>query len=169
MLPNMPKAFNVFMEDESWVGRFTEVGVGKVTRKMEDYRGGGMPGNVKVDLGYEMPEIEVTLAEYTPSIIRKWGECEHDGVLMRLLSGTQNDGPGCKVDHVEMVIRGRPMEYDFGSWKPGDLTNTKVQLVTSYFKFQINDDTLIELDPVNMIEVVGGIDRFEKLRAAIAV
>lgn len=167
MLPKTIKNANVFFEGGSWAGKFDEVTFGKLARKLEAYRGGGMGAEIKLDLGYDMPEPEVTLKEQMPELLKKWGECAADGVLLRILAGANSDGPNCPHDTIEMVMRCRPMEIDFGSWKAGSLTDKKVQLTTTYFKYVLNDETLIELDPVNLIEVVGGVDRTEKLRTAI--
>ncbi len=169
MLPKIIKAFNAFFEDESWAGTFDEVTVGKIARKTEDYRGAGMAAAIKVDMGYEMPEISINLKEYNSKLIKAWGECETDGVLLRLMAGAKTDGPGCKTDRIEIVLRGRPNDIDFGSWKPGEMTDSKMMFCPAYFKLSINGEELIELDPVNMIENVGGLDRYEKLRTAIGI
>ncbi|MCF6221629.1 MAG: phage major tail tube protein [Robiginitomaculum sp.] len=169
MLPKTPKVFNLFLDGDSWAGKVAEVTLPKLTRKTEDYRGGGMAAPVEIDLGYEKLEFEFTLQEYTADIIKKWGECSADGVPMRLLAGAKRDGGDCAVDNIEIIVRGRPRELDFGNMKPGDLSGLKVPFACSYFKYVLNGETLVELDPVNMIEKIGGVDRYEKLREAIAV
>lgn len=169
MLPKTIKNTNVYFEGGSWAGKFDEVTFSKLARKLEAYRGGGMGAEIDIDLGYDMPKPEVTLKEQMPELLKKWGECAADGVLLRILAGANSDGPNCPHDTIEFVMRCRPMEIDFGSWKGGNLTDKKVQLTTSYFKYVLNDETLIELDPVNLIENIGGVDRTEKLRTAIAL
>jgi len=169
MLPKTIKNANVFFEGDSWAGRFDEVTFGKLTRKKEKYRGGGMGAEVDIDLGYEMPEPEITLKEHVPALIKAWGECAADGVLLRILAGANSDGPNCPHDTIELVMRCRPKEIDFGSYKGGSLTDIKTPFCTTYFKYVLNGETLVELDPINMIEIVGGVDRTAKLREAIGV
>lgn len=169
MLPKTPKAFNLFLDGESWAGLVTEVVLPKITRKTEEYRGGGMTGPIEMDLGHEKLEFEFTLQEYRSDIVKKWGECAADGVPMRLLAGAKRDGGDCEVDTIEIIVRGRPRELDFGTLKPGDLTGLKVPFACTYYKYVLNGETLVELDPVNMIERIGGVDRYEKLRTAIGV
>jgi P2 family phage contractile tail tube protein len=167
MLPKTMKAFNLFREGDNWAGIVENIVPPKITRKREDWRGGGMNAGTKLDMGYEIGQLEFTLKEYTPEIIKDWGECGHDGVLMRLLAGMQKDDSECTTSNVEIIVRGRPSEIDFGTMKSGDLTDMKIPFDVSYFKYVVDGETLIELDPVNMIEIIGGVDRYEKLRNAI--
>lgn len=169
MLPKFIKNANVFFEGDSWAGRFDEVAFGKLARKLEKYRGGGMDAEIDIDLGYDMPEPEITLKEHVPALIKAWGECAADGVLLRILAGANSDGPGCPHDSIEFVMRCRPKEIDFGSYKGGSLVDKKTPFTTSYFKYMLNGETLIELDPINMIQIIGGVDRSAKIREAIGV
>lgn len=169
MLPKVIKNVNVFFDGGAWAGRFDEVTFGKLARKLEKYRGGAMGAEVDIDLGYEMPEPEITLKEHVPALLRAWGECAADGVLLRLLAGANQDGPNCPHDAIEFVMRCRPKEIDFGSYKGGSLTDVKTPFCTSYFKYILNGVTLIELDPINNVEIIGGVDRNQKINQAIGL
>ncbi|MDW5428971.1 phage major tail tube protein, partial [Acinetobacter baumannii] len=50
-LPPKLKNMNFFNEGNSYLGKVKTVTLPKLARKTEDYRGGGMNGTVKVDLG----------------------------------------------------------------------------------------------------------------------
>ena len=49
-LPRKLKNMNLFNEGESYLGEIKTVVLPKLTRKMEDYRGGGMNAPIKVDM-----------------------------------------------------------------------------------------------------------------------
>ena len=51
-LPSKLKNMNYFNEGNSYLGQIKTVTLPKLTRKTEDYRGGGMNATVKVDLGF---------------------------------------------------------------------------------------------------------------------
>ncbi len=169
MLPKTAKAFNLYREGDSWGATVSEVTPSKLTRKREDYRGAGMSAPAKIDLGYEIGQLEMTIKEYNPDIIKDWGECGADGVLMRLLVGAQSDDSDCTTSAIEIVFRGRPSEIDFGTLKPGELTDMKIPFDVTYYKYIVDGETLIEVDSINMIEKIGGIDRYDKLRTAIGL
>ena len=169
MLPKTIKNANVFLNGTSWAGRFDEVSFGKLARKLEKYRGGGMDAEIDIDLGYDMPEPEVTIKEAIPELIKAWGESDSDGVLLRILAGANSDGPGNAHDTIEIVTRCRPKEIDLGSFKPGSLNEIKTPFCTTYFKYVLNGETLIELDPVNMVQIIGGVDKNQQLRESIGV
>ena len=57
----------------------------------------------------------------------------------------------------------------YGKAKAGDKTEFTVKSALSYYKLSIDNEVLIEIDLVNMVEVVDGIDRLEGVRNALGV
>lgn len=167
-LPRKLKNFNVFGDGESYLGQVVEVKLPTLTRSMEDYRGGGMSGPVKIDNGQEAIELEHKYGGLMRPILRQYGITRHDGVMLRFAGAYQRDDTG-GVDAVEIVIRGRHSEIDAGTAKAGDDTEFAVKTAVSYYKLTINGAVEIEIDLINMIETVGGIDRLAAQRRAIGV
>ena len=52
-LPRKLKNFNLLLDGESYAGVASEVVLPKLTRKTEEFRGGGMNGPVSADMGLE--------------------------------------------------------------------------------------------------------------------
>jgi P2 family phage contractile tail tube protein len=73
------------------------------------------------------------------------------------------------VQAVELVVRGRHKEVDSGEWKTGESSTTKVSSTNSYAKLTINGEVLYEVDLVNMIEIVDGVDLMEEHRNALGL
>lgn len=167
-LPRKLKNFNLFGDGESYLGQIASVKLPTLTRSMEDYRGGGMSGAVKIDNGQEPLEIESKFGGLMRPILRQYGITRHDGVQLRFAGAYQRDDTGA-TDAVEVVVRGRHSEIDFGDAKPGDDTEFTVKSTLSYYKLTINGVTEIEIDLINMIENVGGVDRLADQRRAIGV
>ncbi|RPE74632.1 phage major tail tube protein [Vulcaniibacterium tengchongense] len=167
-LPRKLKNFNLFGDGESYLGQAVEVKLPTLTRAMEDYRGGGMSGPVKIDNGQEALELEHKYGGLMRSIFRQYGISRHDGVQLRFAGAYQRDDTGA-VDAVEVVVRGRHSEIDPGTAKAGEDTEFAVKTACSYYKLTINGVTEIEIDLVNMIEIVGGVDRLAEQRRAIGV
>ncbi|HDL8747286.1 TPA: phage major tail tube protein, partial [Yersinia enterocolitica] len=64
-------------------------------------------------------------------------------------------------------IRGRHKEIDGGESKQGEYTETKVSTQCTYYKLTIDGKVVMEIDVVNLIEIVNGVDLLEAQRKAI--
>ena len=169
MLPRTLKNFNLFIEGEGYAGRVEELNLPKLGRKMEEYRGGGLNGDIEIDLGMEKLEMEFTLREYSREVLNQWGVCDTAGVGLRFLGAAVRDDGACATDSIEVVIRGRWRELDFDSAKPGEMSTLKVAVAATYYKYLVNGEAVIEIDHLNMIEKVNGKDRLEAQRKALSL
>jgi P2 family phage contractile tail tube protein len=167
-LPRVLKNFIVFNDGNAYLGEVPEATPPKLSRKMEEYRAGGMNGPVSLDLGMEALEFEWTAAGYMKSLFTQWGAPTHDAVLLRLNGAVQADDTG-EVQAVELVMRGRHKEIDYGNAKAGEKTEIKVKSALSYYKLVIDGEVVMEIDFVNMIEIVGGVDRMAQIRQALGL
>lgn len=167
-LPRKLKNLNLFNDGESYIGQVQELTLPTLTRSMEEYRGGGMSGPVKIDNGQEAIELEWTLGGLIKSALDQYAVTKHDGVQLRFAGAYQRDDTGA-VDAVEVVVRGRHEEIDFGTAKAGDNTELKIKTACSYYKLTINGGTVIEIDFLNMIENVNGVDRLAEQKRAIGL
>ena len=167
-MPRKLKGFNLFQNGENFVGQVVEVTLPKLTRKMEDYQGGGMSGPIKVDFGQEGIQLEWTCGGFMRSVLGQYAITKHDGVLLRFAGGYQA-ADSTSVDAIEIIIKGRHSSIDMGSAKTKDDTAFKVTTVASYYKLSVNGEDLIEIDFINMVEKVNGNDLFSALRKAIGL
>lgn len=165
-LPKKLKNLNLFNDGASYLGQVAEVTPPTLSRAMEDYRGGGMSGPVKIDNGQEAIDLEWKAGGIMRDTLRQYGITRHDGVQLRFAGAYQRDDTGA-VDAVEIVVRGRHQEISLGSAKAGDDTEFSVKTACSYYKLTINGTVEIEIDLINMIEIVGGVDRLAAQRQAI--
>ena len=150
-LPRKLKHLNIFNAGNNWMGIAESVTLPKFTRKLENYRGGGMPGSVGIDLGLDDGALDTEMT-----------------MQLRFTGSIQRDDTG-EVQAVELVVRGRHKEVDSGEWKTGESNSTKVSSVNCYAKLTINGEVLYEVDAINMIEVVDGVDLMEEHRNAIGL
>lgn len=168
MLPAKLKKSNLYNNARSYLGETGEVTLPKLTRKMEGWRGGGMDGEVKIDMGQEPIEMEFKVGGIAVQLLRQYGSSDASAELLRFMGAYQRDDGG--PNHaVEVVVRGRIEEIDMGSAKDGDDTEHTVKVACSYYKLIVDGLTDIEIDLLNVIFVVGGIDRLAEQRAAIGL
>ena len=167
-LPKKLKNFVLFNDGNAYLGEVPEVTLPKLVAKMEDYRAGGMPGSIKIDQGLEALTCEWTAAGYLADAIRQFGTARIDGVMLRMTQALQADDTDA-VTPAEIIMRGRHAEIDFGNAKAGEMTQVKFKTELSYYKLKLDGIELIEVDMVNMVFVVGGIDRLAETRSALGV
>ncbi|MBJ3480426.1 phage major tail tube protein, partial [Salmonella enterica subsp. enterica serovar Typhimurium] len=162
-MPRKLKLMNVFLNGYSYQGVAKSVTLPKLTRKLENYRGAGMNGSAPVDLGLDDDALsmEWSLGGFPDSVIWElYAATGVDAVPIRFAGSYQRDDTG-EVQAVELVVRGRHKEVDSGEWKTGESSSTKVSSTNSYAKLTINGEVLYEVDLVNMVEIVGGVDLME--------
>lgn len=167
-LPRVIKNMNVFNEGESFIGEAKTVTLPTLTRKMEDYRGAGMSGTVKIDMGMEALEMKIVFGGLVRAFLAQFGITQAAGAYLRFAGAIQRDDTG-EVDSIEIVVRGRHSEMEMGDAEVGELADFTVTTALAYYKLTWNGSTLIEIDPLNMIEIVDGVDRLAEQRSAIGL
>ncbi|MBK5782619.1 phage major tail tube protein, partial [Klebsiella pneumoniae] len=81
-LPRKLKHLNIFNAGNNWMGIAESVTLPKFTRKLENYRGGGMPGSVGIDLGLDDGALdkEMTIGGTEALLFKQMGKATVDGV-----------------------------------------------------------------------------------------
>ncbi|MCU5773062.1 phage major tail tube protein [Erwiniaceae bacterium BAC15a-03b] len=169
-LPRKLKHLNLFNAGENWMGIVESVTLPKFTRKFEKYRGGGMPGAVDIDMGLDdgALDTEFSIGGTESLLFKQMGTPKVDGIQLRFTGSIQADDTA-EVQAVELIVRGRHKELDSGEWKSGESSSTKVSNTNSYAKLTIGGEVLYEVDLVNMIEIVDGVDLLEEHRTALGL
>ncbi|AFE56921.1 phage major tail tube protein [Rahnella aquatilis HX2] len=167
-LPKKLKYLNLFNDGNSYLGLVSSLTLPKLTRKLQNYRGGGMSGSVAVDFGLDDDALtlEWSIGGLDELVLQQWGSTSD--IPLRFAGSLQRDDTG-DVSAVEVMMRGRHKEFDFGEYKQGEDTETKVTTQCTYFKLTIDGKELIEIDTVNMVEVVNGVDRLAEHRTALSL
>lgn len=166
MLPFKLKSMALFDDGVRYAGEVPEITLPKLSRKLEEYRGGGMDGPVQFDMGQEAIEMEWKPGGHLNGVYTAYGLPAVDGKMLRFVGGYQADDTG-QVKAVEIVVRGRHTEIDPGTAKPGDNSEQTIKTSCTYYKQVVDGVTLIEIDILNYVFIVNGVDRLAALRAAI--
>lgn len=167
-LPNKLKLMEIFLAGQPLGKKAKNISLPKLTRKLEEWRGGGMIGPVSVDLGMEALSLEFTTGGAEVEMIKQFGAKTVDSVQLRFAGAYQCDDTG-ETNAVEVIVRGRFGEIDFGSQESGALSETKVTMQCAYIKYTLNGRTLLEVDPLNAIEIINGVDMLDQARAALGM
>ena len=159
------KNMNCFVDGRGYAGKVDEITPPVLTRKTEEYRGGGMSAPVDIDLGMEKMETSFVLSSYEADVIGLWG-CGKQ--IATTFKGAAQNQDGTVVS-INMGMRGLIKAIDKGTWTPGEKSTLSVNLGLSYYREIIDGKTIHEIDPVAMIEIINGVDLMQSLRAAIGI
>jgi P2 family phage contractile tail tube protein len=167
MLPLKLKNMNLIVEGRGQAGKVTELSLPKITAKLEEYRAGGLDAPIDFDMGLEKLEGSFTLAEYDPEVLKLFGLTlgNNTGVTMRGYAEDEMGGSQAIVAQ----MRGRLKDQDPGSWKPGDNAELKGAVTCVYYKLEINGKPIYEIDVLNMVRKIGGVDQLQKQRDALGI
>jgi P2 family phage contractile tail tube protein len=165
-LPRKLINLNVYVEGAGYLGRIGEFEQPKLAIATDDWRGGGMLGPVKQDMGLEALEATLTFGGHEVSLIRYFGITAVDGLPIRLVSAYRADD-GSPPQAVEIYIGGRFTEIDEGKSKPGEGTEHKYTTPIAYYRRVVDGVEEVEIDMVNGIFRVNGFDRYAEIMAIL--
>ncbi|MFM4946212.1 phage major tail tube protein [Aeromonas dhakensis] len=169
-LPRKLKHLNMFLDGGNWIGVAEDFTPAKLSQKFEAYRGGGMIGASNIHMGLEDGALDTsfTFGGLEADLVKRMGTPKIDGVTIRFAGSVQRDDTS-EVVAVEIVQRGRFKELDRGTLKSGDNSQSKVSMVNTYYKETMNGVDLVEIDLINMIWIVDGVDLMAEHRKAIGL
>lgn len=164
-LPNKLKDQRLYVGGNRYAGEIPEVVLPKLAIKTEAYRGGGMLGEVDIDMGLEKLEAEVTVGGLVADLFRSFGALAHDAELLRFAGAYQAEGGGTQL--AEATMRGRIAEIDMGSAKPGADTEHKFKYTLTYYRLDLDGTNAVEIDVVGGTYLVFGVDRRAEINALL--
>ena len=161
------KDINLFVDGRGYMGKVDEFDPPKLTVKTEEFRAGGMDMPVEVDMGMEKLECKVVISKADRESLKLFGLTQGSSTPVTL-RGSQEGEDGA-VEAVAHHVRGRIKEVDWGTWKPGEKGPCTLMVAGRYYKLEVDGDTVIEIDPVNMVRIIDGTDQLAARRAALGI
>ncbi|HBS5821173.1 phage major tail tube protein [Klebsiella variicola] len=148
-IPKKLRLYTLFVDGTNYIGKIPSVTLPKVTRKTEDYQGGGMLGAAAVDLGLDSGALDASMivGGVEQELILKYGG-DIDGLRLRFVGEIYSGGASSLL---EVEMRGRITEIDPGDAKQGDDTNHTYAIKNTYYKLSVDDKPLLEIDLLNFI------------------
>lgn len=167
-LPQVLKNFNLFGDGASWLGCVSSVKLPKLATKDESMRTAGMLAEIDVPMGLDSLELEFSCDGYVKTALSQFGDMAHNARLYRFAGATQSPESEEYIA-VEVVVRGRMAEIDFGDAELAKKTEHKYKVKCSTFKLMMAGEVLIDVDVVNGKAVIGGVDKTAGLRTALGL
>lgn len=161
------KNLNLFVDGQGMAGQIDEFNAPKLTLLTEEIRAGGMDGAVDVGTGMEKLTSDFSLFQYAKGVLALFGLAQGDSrtfIARELLES--HDGTKTAVAH---TMRGKIVELDPGTSKAGTIAPIKFALSLDYYKLTHGGTVIHEIDMVNMVRIVNGVDVLAADRAALGI
>ena len=68
-----------------------------------------------------------------------------------------------------MTLRALLREVDPGDWKAGDKAEIKYAVSPTYYKLEVDGSVIYEIDIINSIRVIDGVDQLAKMREQLGI
>lgn len=164
MLPRVLKNFTAYIDGRGYIGRIETCKLPELAINTADYRGGGMDAPVELDMGMNKLEVQLVLAEYDPDSIKLWGLFSA-AVPVVLRGAIQRQGE----DAVPVIIRmqGGFKQISRGDWKAGENSQMTLTCNCNIYTEIIDNETVVDIDVLNFVRIVGGVDQLANIRAAL--
>lgn len=161
------KNFAASVDGRGYVGQVDEFNPPKLVKKAEEYRAGGMNAPVKLNLGMEAMDCDLTLKQFSKDVIALYGLSEGQFTPVTLREVLESyDGTVTTVIH---TMRGTVTEMDMGTAKAGEPGTLKASFNLNYYKLQHGGTVIQEIDIPNMVHIVNGVDQLAKQREALGM
>ena len=134
-VPHKLRLFTCFVNGSNCIGKVSSVTLPKLTRKTEDFQGGGMIGSAAVDLGLDSGALDTTMVVggLVQSLLLNY--CgDIDETRFRFAGEYYTDGESLLV---EVELRGR--------------ITVSYTMKNTYYRLTIDDKPLFEFDLLNFI------------------
>jgi hypothetical protein len=167
MIPQTLFNMNLYVGNTSFQGDVPSFTLPKLKVKTEAYRAGGMDAEIDMDMGLEKLEAAFVTNGVRRESLKFFGLADQtafNGSFRGSFKAQKGEFTG-----VIATVRGMLTEVDAGDWKPGDKAEFKYSVSVTYYKLEVDGAVLYEIDPVNSIRIIDGVDQLAKMREQLGI
>jgi len=159
-IPEKISNYNVYNDTDKLVGVSAEVTMPKLEAMSETISGAGIAGEFDSPTPGHFGSIQVEIPFRV--LMDQSFKLMVPGAKNIVLRASQQsyDVAGGQINHrpLKITFRGLPKGVDLGTMGVGKQTDTKNTLEVLYIKIEENGKTLLELDKLNFIYKINGVD-----------
>lgn len=163
-LPRQLKAFNIYIDGDSYAGRADAITLPPLAFQMEEHRAGGMDAPVELELGMQAMQASLIISDYSPRLMSLIGQSEVPIVARGAVQAQGNNAEAVVVN-----MRGLFSNTEFSEWRSGGKSTKTLTASLSYFRYRQADVEYVEIDIINMVRRIGGVDQLAGQRLAIGL
>lgn len=159
------KFYQLFIDGKGYAAEAEEVQPPNLALLMEEFRGGGMDAAIDVDMGMEKLTASFNLTSASKDALARFGLAGETGFTLR---GSVESLDGTKEPIVQQW-RGKISSVEPATWQGGQKVGWSYNLSLSYYRYEQGGRVIHEIDVLNMIRIVDGVDQLEEHRANIGM
>ena len=167
-IPRKLKDFVVHGEGESFIGEAKTFTRPPLEMEGEDWRGSGIIAPIKLFNGLQALEVEHSYGGEIPALNRSFAAPALDASQLRF-TGAYQHGVSQAYEHVEVTVRGRTYAIDPGADEIGGDSEATYKTTCVYYKQVRNGVVEYEIDILNKVFLVGGVDRMAEERRILGL
>lgn len=164
-LSDILKDFNLFVDDVGFAGNVTSCTLPTLEVKTDDLKTAGLEAPLGNDMGLNKMEAKWTLTKVDAGVLAKWGLASQTKVKVTL-KGALVDYHG-NVKALNVNFNGMIRKVEQGEMKPGERSDTTYTMEVIYYKLTIAGADVYEIDIMNGVRKINGVDQREKINAAL--
>lgn len=168
-IPEKVVNFNVYNDADKLVGVAAEITLPDFEAMSETVSGAGIAGEYESTTPghFGSQTIEVPFRTVSDSSF-KFLQNRGQTIILRAAQQSYDVSKGkTNIRPLKITIRGIPKSLNLGKVAVGSPTETAATIEILYIKIEENGHTLLELDKLNFIFIVDGVDLLEDIRNAI--
>ncbi|NAW56620.1 MULTISPECIES: phage major tail tube protein [unclassified Vibrio] len=160
------KYFGLYIDGRDKVGDVIDYTAPVLEVQTEDFRAGGMDMATPMDMGMAPMEAGWSMGE-DPEVLALFG-IKKDGkkIAVFVRSAIEDDETG-RVRPVVEELRGKLTKVDPGTKSGGAFNANSYTMKLSYYRYEVNDEIIHEIDPPNLVRVINGVDQLAEYRRAL--
>ena len=159
--------FALFFDGVGYAGNAEKVTPPTLALILEQYKAGGLDMSLPIDMGMEDMVLKFTLNDLGADAISTFGVLGGPDFTANLKGALQNlDG---SVESVLVSARGKVKSVTPSEWIAGQKANHEYEIACTYYRYEVDGTTVIEIDVPNMIRRINGVDQLSTIRAAMGL
>ena len=164
--PQILKGWLVSVDGRGLAGRVAETSFVNLDSTKVERRAGDQDVKVQEYMGQEAMMYKMALYSYEKEVIDAWGRTITGATDITIRGGWQEAAQGSTQSHVHNMRVSLP-SIPAEMYKPGEITTVTFEFDVYYYKWTVDGDRLIEIDPENRIRYVNGENQLEAMNAAL--
>lgn len=167
LIPESINRFNIYLKGNKLVGVSSEVALAELAAMTNNISGAGIAGELEsANIGmFGSMKQDIPFRMLSKDMLKLYNPLEPIELTLRASEQSTVQGSGM-VDFqgMRVVFRGRSISAKLGTLKMGGSMDSSVTLELSYILIEVDGQTMLELDKLNDVFVVDGVDILEKVR-----
>jgi len=171
VVPERLTAFRVYMDGSADLHGVADIQLPSIENMSDTVKGAGIAGEYESPTIGHFGSMQLTLNWRTLSknllktLRQKAMRFDCRGAFQEYDAGAGE----YKIRKTRVVVQGTPKKVDPGKHETGATSDASTEVEVLYLKIEVNGETLVEIDKLNYICVIDGVDYLAEVRSALGL